>query len=60
MTWADGSRYEGEWQESRAHGSGTKTEPDGSVYTGQWVRGCFREGDLTAAAGATGAECGAR
>ncbi len=36
-TYADGSRYEGEWKDSKKHGTGTYSYADGSKYIGNWV-----------------------
>lgn len=33
-TWADGSKYEGEYWEGRKHGQGKYTWVDGSSYDG--------------------------
>ena len=33
----DGSRYEGQWLNSRRHGHGMWTKPDGTMYVGEWV-----------------------
>ncbi len=38
-TYANGSAYEGEWQNGKEHGKGTYTYPDGSVYEGEWQNG---------------------
>jgi MORN repeat len=37
--WKDGERYEGEWQEGKFHGKGTKTLPDGTIFDGDWEEG---------------------
>ena len=37
-TWADGSLYEGEWEDGLRHGQGIMTETDGRSYSGQWQR----------------------
>jgi hypothetical protein len=34
-----GETYSGDWRYNKPHGFGTKTYPDGSYYTGEWVDG---------------------
>ena len=34
--WANGTRYEGQWQEGRMYGNGIYTWVNGDVYEGQW------------------------
>ena len=34
QVWRDGSRYEGEWINGRAHGRGRMIQADGSIYVG--------------------------
>ena len=48
-TWADGSKYEGEWKYNRPprlkihfHGKGTYTYPDGSKWIGKFKDGEFQ------------------
>jgi len=36
MTWPNGSKYEGKWENGRRKGSGTFTFQDGSKYEGKW------------------------
>lgn len=37
-TWADGSKYHGDWNQNVRHGNGTyETPSDGTKYEGQWV-----------------------
>jgi hypothetical protein len=37
VTWADGSRYAGEWYADRPSGHGVQTYADGSLYEGQFL-----------------------
>ena len=37
-TWADGSKYVGEWKDGKQHGQGTFTA-DGTKYVGEWRNG---------------------
>ena len=37
--WKDGSRYTGEFKESKFHGKGLFTSPDGKMYNGQYKEG---------------------
>ena len=37
MTYADGSRYVGDWVYDLRHGTGTMTQANGDSYTGEWV-----------------------
>ena len=41
---SDGSTYDGEWQNGRYHGYGTKTYPGGTKYIGEWKKGKQWEG----------------
>ena len=34
--YADGSRYEDQWEDGEPHGQGKMTYPDGEVYEGEW------------------------
>jgi len=36
---ADGSCYEGEFQDDVSHGKGKLTEANGTVVTGEWANG---------------------
>ena len=36
-TYADGSEYEGAWEQNRRDGQGTMTYADGSVYRGSFM-----------------------
>ena len=36
---SDGSTYDGEWQNGRYHGYGTKTYAGGTKYIGEWKKG---------------------
>lgn len=38
-TWPDGSRYEGQWVDGKAHNFGKLRHADGDEYEGQWVVG---------------------
>jgi hypothetical protein len=54
-----GGSYEGEFRDGLANGSGTLTSADGKrTYSGQWINGCFRDGERRATAGPTMKECG--
>ena len=35
-TYADGSKYVGEWKDNKMNGQGTVTDTDGSQYVGEW------------------------
>ncbi len=37
--WADGGRYEGEWQDDMKHGKGTFTSSDGRRFEQEWHKG---------------------
>lgn len=43
MTWNDGGRYEGEWENDTRSGQGKMTYTDGTVKEGQWKDGEFVE-----------------
>jgi hypothetical protein len=49
VAWADGTRYNGEWQNGRPNGLGLGVMPDGKSYNGVWADGCFKDGDRRAA-----------
>ena len=53
---ADGFRYDGEWRDGRANGSGELTTKTAS-YNGRWVDGCFRDGDRRAWVGVAASTC---
>ena len=55
MTNSDGSKYDGEFKEDKRHGTGTLTDPDGSIiYNGEWEKGKMHgNGILTAPNGNT-------
>ena len=36
FTWADGSKYVGEFRDNKRHGQGTLTYADGGYYIGEW------------------------
>ena len=38
-TWSDGSKYVGEWKNSKENGQGTYTYADGTVEKGIWENG---------------------
>ena len=38
-TWADGSKYVGEYKDGKRHGQGTFTATDGRVMKGIWENG---------------------
>lgn len=37
--YADGSRYEGSWENDKIHGDGVSYYPDGDRYEGSWTNG---------------------
>jgi len=39
MTWKDGRKYEGDYQNDKRHGQGIYTWPDGRKYRGPWLNG---------------------
>ena len=56
FTWADGDRYEGEFRDGKPHGFGDYRTV-GELYIGNWVAGCFREGDKRTSIGRPLSEC---
>ena len=36
MTYADGSKHDGEWKDDKKHGQGIHTDPQGKVTQGRW------------------------
>ena len=38
-TWANGDRYEGQWDGDKRNGKGTKHFANGDKYEGEWVDG---------------------
>jgi len=38
-TWANGTKFEGEWKRDKQHGKGTQTYPTGDKYVGDWQDG---------------------
>jgi hypothetical protein len=49
---ADGRKYEGAWKNDLPNGFGTQANPDGTVYTGEWLAGKYNgQGKLTTADG---------
>jgi len=57
QVWSSGSSYEGCYQNDRAHGQGTFRGTNGQVYSGNWVNGCFRQGDRRYAIGTPLDQC---
>lgn len=57
MVETNGDRYDGQWADDKAHGPGTLTQ-GGSVFSGTWTRGCFRQGSRIAWVGTTREACG--
>ena len=58
FTWSSGTRYEGEWRDGRPNGWGKATYAwDGKVYEGNWIDGCFQQGNLRWALFASQDEC---
>ena len=39
MTYVDGSKYTGEWQDGEMHGQGAMTYAGGRTFTGVWKDG---------------------
>ena len=39
QSWADGSKYEGEWRNGMAHGIGLIQHPNGDQYEGEFMNG---------------------
>ena len=37
--WPDGAKYEGEWRQNKANGTGKFWHADGDVYEGQFAQG---------------------
>jgi hypothetical protein len=58
FTFADGGRYEGQFSRGMPNGYGTYQASTGDVVTGNWLNGCFRQGDRVAAVGTTKEKCG--
>ena len=57
-TWRSGTSYEGEWRDGKPNGWGKATDAwDGSVYEGQWINGCFQQGNRSWALFSARAEC---
>ena len=38
-TWADGGKYDGDYQEDKKHGNGVYTFSNGKVRRGEWSQG---------------------
>jgi hypothetical protein len=53
---ADGFRYEGEWRDGIANGTGELTTKSGT-FKGTWTKGCFRDGARRAWVGVAAASC---
>ena len=58
MVWADGTRYEGGWLDSKPDGQGTYIDAADAMFSGTWSRGCFRDGDRKLAVSTTARDCG--
>ena len=56
LEWADG-RYDGQWSDFRPQGQGTYRNAKGEVFSGNWVLGCFHDGNRRAAIGVNPASC---
>lgn len=56
-TLADGSRFEGEYRNDVPEGQGTLVRK-GETFSGNWVHGCFRDGNRTAWVNTTKEACG--
>ena len=39
MTWPDGAKYTGEWENGERNGHGTMTYENGDKYEGEWKSG---------------------
>jgi len=52
-----GGRYDGQWDNFRPHGQGTYRNAKGEVFSGNWVLGCFHDGNRRAAIGVNPATC---
>jgi hypothetical protein len=52
-----GGRYDGEWRDDMAIGTGTYTMADGTTHSAAWTIGCFRQCDCRTLAGTTAKEC---
>jgi hypothetical protein len=52
LTWTNGSKYVGQFKDSKQHGQGTYTFPDGYKYVGEWKDGKQHgQGTYTTASG---------
>ncbi len=56
-TVANGNRFEGEFHAGKPNGQGAYTAKNGTV-SGNWINGCFKDGDVEATFMATKAMCG--
>ena len=56
-TWPDGTRFEGEYRNDKPNGQGTYVKAN-QTYDGNWVNGCFRDGNRTAWVNTTQKACG--
>ncbi len=54
--WANGDRYEGQYRDDRPDGYGTYRSGNGE-FSGNWVKGCFRDAARRASVGVSAAEC---
>jgi len=41
LTFSDGTKYVGEWEEGLQHNKGIYTLSDGTIYEGEWKDGKF-------------------
>jgi hypothetical protein len=55
-TFANGDRYDGEWRDNGADGYG-EDWVSGNMYRGNWVAGCYRDGNRRASLGRPLSEC---
>jgi hypothetical protein len=55
--WRDGSSYTGNYLDDRASGWGTYRNPDGEIFSGNWVNGCLKHDAQRFAVGVPISEC---
>lgn len=60
FTYADGSYYAGEFRRGFPNGYGSLHASNGDNITGQWINGCFRQGNRIAAVGVSKEVCESR
>ncbi|HSH99876.1 MAG TPA: hypothetical protein VLA02_04670 [Reyranella sp.] len=58
MTLPDGARYDGEHLLNAPHGAGVYKSADGTIYSGQWTHGCFRQDSQTTSLAVFPEKCG--